>query len=177
MKVYVCTSGCYSDYCIHRVFLDKDVADKYKQMLYDGNDVEEYETDDELIRNSKHFVEQNAWIRCKYGDDGFVHVDAIHSRSKPICEADVNVESLSDYTVVRNWTTVNFHNRARIESKSIGYIIQIKRCYISGCEKTEDQLHKILHDIDAIVRAKLSDGFSINDIASLFENRPIMDGE
>ena len=56
MKVYVCTSGCYSDYCIHRVFLDKDVADKYKQMLYDGNDVEEYETDDELIRNSKHFV-------------------------------------------------------------------------------------------------------------------------
>ena len=40
--VYVVTSGCYSDYCIKCVTMDKNLAENLSKIVYDGNDVEEY---------------------------------------------------------------------------------------------------------------------------------------
>lgn len=42
MTVYILTSGCYSDYGINAVTLDKDIADKYTK-LYPDCEIEEYE--------------------------------------------------------------------------------------------------------------------------------------
>lgn len=48
MKVYIVTSGTYSDYGIERVFLDKEKAEKYAEMMSSHDyRVEEYETDDD----------------------------------------------------------------------------------------------------------------------------------
>ena len=51
MKVYIVTSGEYSDYEIQGVFLDKDIAEKFQKVYfsgrYDYGRVEEYDTGDE----------------------------------------------------------------------------------------------------------------------------------
>ena len=48
MKVYIVTSGTYSYYGIERVFLDKEKAEKYAEMMSSHDyRVEEYETDDD----------------------------------------------------------------------------------------------------------------------------------
>lgn len=55
MKVYVVTSGSYSDYSINRVFLDKEKAEKYVDMCEDS-EIEEYETDDDKEINEIKYV-------------------------------------------------------------------------------------------------------------------------
>lgn len=46
-KVYIVTSGSYSDYGINRVFLDRGKAEKYAKTVRDVNDIETYETSDD----------------------------------------------------------------------------------------------------------------------------------
>ena len=46
MKIYVVTSGSYSDYCIKKIFTNKDKAEHFSRWCYDSQ-VEEYETSDE----------------------------------------------------------------------------------------------------------------------------------
>jgi len=58
MKVYIVTDGSYSDYHIERVFLEKEKAEHFSELI-DG-DVGEYETDDD-----KQFEDYNV-IRCWY---------------------------------------------------------------------------------------------------------------
>lgn len=36
MKIYIVTSGIYSDYMIDAVFLDKDKARKYSEIIYNA---------------------------------------------------------------------------------------------------------------------------------------------
>ena len=175
IKVYICTSGCYSDYHIDRVFLDRDVAENYKQMLYDANDVKVYETDDDLIRSSRHIVEQYAMMNCRYGKNGFIYAEEPYIKTEHKCDVDLhpNYFSSDEY---KNMTTVcdwypNFFTAYRKQKEEIlGYTIRIRRVNDHGNELTEDRITKILHDIDAVVRAKLAEGFSIDDIAKLFEH-------
>lgn len=51
MKIYIVTFGCYSDYSISKVFTDRAKAEEYKEWLPDANDIEEYETEDDLVVN------------------------------------------------------------------------------------------------------------------------------
>jgi hypothetical protein len=50
MKIYVITSGCYSDYCIEKIFTNKYKAEEYVQIASKSNDylnsVSEWETSD-----------------------------------------------------------------------------------------------------------------------------------
>lgn len=61
MKVYVVTSGEYSDYGIEKVFLSKEKADIYCNLhnarSYSTCVVEEYETDDETIYTPMSYAE------------------------------------------------------------------------------------------------------------------------
>ena len=56
MKVYVVTSGSYSDYTIQKIFTDKAKAEEYKEWLEDSNAIEEYETEDDLVVNKYYRV-------------------------------------------------------------------------------------------------------------------------
>jgi len=56
VKVYVVTSGCYSDYSIEKIFTDKQKAEEYKEWLIDANDVEEYETEDDMAFNKYYKI-------------------------------------------------------------------------------------------------------------------------
>ena len=50
MKVYIVTSGAYSDYHIDAVFSTKENAEKYNNIYGEGDfdDIEEFEVDDEM---------------------------------------------------------------------------------------------------------------------------------
>ena len=47
MKVYVVTTGCYSDYGIAKIFLDKNKAEEFANWVEDSNGVDEWETSDD----------------------------------------------------------------------------------------------------------------------------------
>ena len=58
-KVYIVTTGSYSDYSIHRCFLDKEMALKYISVsnCLDINDLEEYDLDDNIEFKPVEYVE------------------------------------------------------------------------------------------------------------------------
>lgn len=53
MKVYIVTGGCYSDYHIDAVFLDKAQAEYYCALLKPDAHIEEYDTDEHVIECQK----------------------------------------------------------------------------------------------------------------------------
>ena len=83
MKVYIVTQGCYSDYRICAVFLDKKEAELYIATRWhdeiDGrmwswdmyNEIEEYETQDGKIETNRqvgHFY----WLGSNWGRDRYL---------------------------------------------------------------------------------------------------------
>jgi len=50
MKIFIVTSGAYSDYHINAVFSTKENAEKYNKLYANGDfeDIEEFEVDDEM---------------------------------------------------------------------------------------------------------------------------------
>lgn len=60
-KAYVVTSGSYSDYGIDRIFLNKEKAEAYHDLIkrthYDVNDIEEYDLSDDEVFTPYYYVE------------------------------------------------------------------------------------------------------------------------
>lgn len=52
-KIYIVTSGCYSDYRIEAVFTTQDKANDYVQQHGTDCDIEEYELDGEVVKKEK----------------------------------------------------------------------------------------------------------------------------
>lgn len=90
MKVYVVTSGEYSDYMINKIFLDKDKAEEYRKWLPDSNDVEEYDTSDEDVINKQYRI----WVDLKWYPNKKENLTA---RSRKDCETDYNYNFYYDY--------------------------------------------------------------------------------
>ena len=90
MKVYVVTSGEYSDYMIRKIFLDKDKAEEYRKWLSDSNDVEEYDTSDEDVINKQYKI----WVDLKWYPNKKENLTA---RSQKDCEANYNYDFYYDY--------------------------------------------------------------------------------
>lgn len=68
MKVYIVTSGEYSDYMINQVFLDREKAELYcaaQETDWDKPRIEEYDTFDTEITGDSHNVKTccKAWFR------------------------------------------------------------------------------------------------------------------
>lgn len=91
MRVYVVTSGTYSDYMIERVFLDKDKAEEYREWLPGGdNYVEEYDTsDDDSIQKQYKIRICLRWYPNKKED--------LITKSWKDCESSYNYNDYSNY--------------------------------------------------------------------------------
>ena len=93
MKVYVVTSGIYSDYSIERVFLDKNKASEYAE--WSGSDhvtVEEYDTSDNDYINKQYYVRVTLkWYKNKE--------EKISTTSYRHCESDYNYNYYTNYGV------------------------------------------------------------------------------
>ena len=91
MKVYIVTTGCYSDYCIDRVFTDRAKAEEYRKWCYDANDVEEYDTSDDYHVNKYYKI----WVTYRVNDDG--NNQKPHMRIETCCNPTRNFTSVNDY--------------------------------------------------------------------------------
>lgn len=91
MKVYIVTSGTYSDYMIRKIFLDKDKAEEYRTWLPDSNDVEEYDTsDNDTIEKQYKIRVDLKWYPNKE--------EKLIARSWKDCESDYNYNYYSNYS-------------------------------------------------------------------------------
>lgn len=108
MKIYIITSGIYSDYRIERVFLDKNKASEYAEWL--GSDhvtVEEYDTSDNDDINKQYYVRVALkWYKNKE--------EEISTTSYKDCESDYNYNyytngvSVEELVIVRTVNGDNF---------------------------------------------------------------------
>ena len=146
MKVYVVTSGTYSDYMIRKIFLDKDKAEEYRKWLPDGNDVEEYNTSDDDTIEKKYKIRIDLkWYPNKE--------EKLIARSWKDCESDYNYNYYSNYSdiweelaVVR---TVNADNYDE--------------------QHWKDKLTKFIYDLRAYVNQLKSEGFNEKFIKDAIE--------
>ena len=65
-KVYLVTYGSYSDYCIDKIFLSKEKAETYynliKNTTYDVNDIEEFDLSDDEVFTPYYYIEFKYYI-------------------------------------------------------------------------------------------------------------------
>ena len=83
MKVYIVTSGCYSDYTIEAVFLDKHEAELYIATKTaeisppwgwdEYNEIEEYDTEDGKISVANREIGHFYWIDATWGWSAVEH--------------------------------------------------------------------------------------------------------
>jgi hypothetical protein len=72
MKIYIVTSGEYSEYGIDRIFLDKEKAEKYvelSQNAWNSTRLEEWETSDDEQIDEITYIYAHYSKDCKYKSD------------------------------------------------------------------------------------------------------------
>ena len=151
MKIYVVTTGCYSDYSIDRVFTDKAKAEEYAEWLEDSNDVEEYETDDDINFTKMHMVH----VELKYHDNGEEELSSYVIKT---------IDKEKDYTYFSNY-----------HRYSGDYINITLTRYVSNKNFNEDfykdKYTKAIYDILAIVKDCLANGYDERQINEILNNK------
>ena len=143
MKVYIVTSGIYSDYMIRKIFLDKDKAEEYKEWIPNSNDIEEYDTSDENIIDKLYKIRIDLrWYPNKE--------EKLFASACKDCESDYNYNHYSNYSdiweelvVVRTVNGENF-NEEFWKDKLTKYIYDLK-AYVKYL-KTEGCNEKQIRD-------------------------------
>ena len=151
MKVYVVTTGCYSDYSIDKIFTDRQKAENYKEWTYDANEIEEYDTEDNLVfekfykvevRYTEHMMSYDntepkvAITKCQ-------HVDKYET---PPCYFSLNRWSnnyLFDLTMIRfvpaqNWNEEFYVNKYK--KAMYDYLAIVKQRMLEGCSEKDIQM-------------------------------------
>ena len=162
MKVYVVTSGMYSDYSIVAVFTVKEKAEafvKYNNHSWDGLYIEEYDTDDD-----------------NYSCDGYITCKCEFTISTCWCESikktkaskklDFKLYDTDVYPTAKKEedTLLDYYYNAAFFAKLI-----IKRSYKDGLfteEEVKNKVLKIGHDLCASINSLYElEGYSMQDIA------------
>lgn len=139
MKVYLVTSGEYSDYGIEKIFLDKKKAEEFAKWIPYANDIEEYETADDLDYGKYYRV------RASY-----VEGEKVRFLIERVTEG-ANRETSVDYNFYRN----------RYELFIVRYIPEANW----DEEKYTDRMTKACYDYMGRIKYMLSEG--ANDIEVL----------
>lgn len=146
MKVYIVTSGTYSDYMIQKIFLDKDKAEEYRKWLPDSNDVEEYDTSDDDTIDKKYKVRVVLkWYPNKE--------EKLIARSWKDCESDYNYNYYSNYSDI--WEELAVVRTVNADNYSEQY--------------WKDKLTKFIYDLRAYVNQLKAEGFNEKFIKDAIE--------
>lgn len=157
MKVYIVTRGCYSDYYIDKVFTDKDKAEEYRKWCYDANDLEIYDTEDDLQFKKYYKIIVNYSVN----DDG---------RNK---EPTINIRRCNSDEIYENYTSVSDmhrYGRTHIDICIVRFIPEENW----NEEFYRNKYTKAIYDIAAITRQKLFEGFTEDQINLMF-NKTLKD--
>lgn len=135
MKVYIVTSGTYSDYMIRKIFLDKDKAEEYRKWLPDSNDIEEYDTSDDDVIDKQYKIRVDLkWYPNKK--------ENLIARSWKDCESDYNYNYYSNYNGI--WEELAVVRTVNADDYSEQYY--------------KDKLTKHIYDLKAYVEYLKTEG-------------------
>ena len=145
MKIYIVTSGIYSDYHINRVFLDKNKANEYAEWLGDDHvTVEEYDTSDNDTIEKQYKVRIDLkWYPNKE--------EKLIARSWKDCESDYNYNYYSNYSDI--WEELVVVRTVNGENFNEHY--------------WEDKLTKYAYDLKAQIEYLKSEGFDEKSIQKM----------
>lgn len=149
MKVYVVTAGAYSDYRIKKIFIDKAKAEEYKEWLPDANDIEEYETEDNLVMNKYYKIV----VSYRVNDNGLDESPYVGITKCLAADIYGNSTHYAEY----------YFSRC--------FVLNIVR-FIPEQNWNEEfyknKYTKAIYDLAAIAKYKKQEGFSEKDINMLF---------
>ena len=141
MKVYVVTSGTYSDYMIQKIFLDKDKAEEYRKWLPDSNDIEEYNTSDDDVINKQYKIRIDLkWYPNKR--------ENLIARSWKDCQSDYNYNYYSNYNDI--WEELSVVRTVNADNYDEQWF--------------KDKLTKYIYDLKADVEYLKTEGLDENQI-------------
>lgn len=158
-KVYIVTSGTYSDYTIDRVFLDKEKAERYIKLCdnhyWDTPQIEEFETDDDKSIDEIKYV-RGVYAKNQGSNFRGKEMDVSIMRSNNLDDKEQNIK--------RNW----FH-----KSYSGGYSLTIQRVIHGDFdeEKIIKKYEKALYDMMAQIEYLMSTGWDERMIEEWFEEK------
>jgi hypothetical protein len=168
-KVYVVSTGSYSDWSIRGIFKNLEKAECYNKLINDANDIEEYELADDLIITPVYY------ISCYYstkdipfsvgsysydigrlyktkGDFRF-NIEKTNSRDDEGCEWKSNHTSYSEYDGdIGIWRSLRSLPTNDEETKSL-----------------EDKYHKVCLDLAAFVEYEKANGATDKQISELIK--------
>lgn len=157
MKVYVVTSGCYSDYTIRKIFTDKQKAEDYKEWIIDANDVEEYDTADDLSYDKYYKIIVN-------------YTERIDNKNTPL---EIRIEKCLSNDMY-TFGGVGYSDYSRIPYTNTKFVLTMVR-FIPEQNWNEEfyrnKYTKAMYDYVAIARQKRLEGWSEKDIRILFNNK------
>ena len=139
MKVYVVTTGSYSDYEIAKIFLDKNKAEEFANWVKDSNGVDEWETSDDDF------------------EFGELEDKVIVSASYQPYEDEVRI-----YTT-KYYNSYSFNRYCYFKSvNELHDCINLNK--VMPKDYSEKQVKKILYDKYAEVKALLAEGYTEHQI-------------
>lgn len=147
MKVYIVTSGIYSDYTIERVFSNRPAAEEYKKWHNLHNDIEEYEIYNEPF--TKEDGEKTMLIRVQ----GTVYPEAV-----------VNIRYESHPHMIYEGTIRNGAGIMNYKKDGV-FDVYCYRCIPADRwdeEKYKDRLTKVLYDYAAIAKLMFAEGANLD---------------
>ena len=151
MKVYVVTSGCYSDYRIEDVFINKEKAEEFIKW-YNDCTIEEYDTSDDIPIKREYRIRVN----LEWGTNGSEKTSArIYKDSTPN-DYDANYQLYLD--------------NGRSKEVIIGRTIRAEN-YENHCEEYwKNRYIKVAHDFKSIAQYLKSEGLTKRQIDNYFHS-------
>lgn len=152
MKVYIVTSGSYSDYSIEKVFTDKTKAEEYAEWLYDSNPVAEYDTEDDMAIDKYYKI----CIQMRVYDN---------RNEKPQISIQKECEKPAQSNRYIGYWDAHKYNDDYFEISIIRWI----EAQNWNEEFYVNKYTKAIYDLIAIVKQMRAEGATENDIQQVFD--------
>lgn len=155
MKVYIVSQGCYSDYNIDRIFINKQKAKDYSSWLNNSR-IEEYETSDD-----KENLKSTIIYLCLTVNDKEENVEYWSEQNSGfILRFNDNSKTKEEFT--------------QFSGDEEDFTIFIQRVIYDNNfndEVYKNKYTKVAYDILPIVKQKLSEGYNKEQINELLKDR------
>lgn len=162
MKVFVVTSGCYSDYTIERLFSNRSAAEEYKKWHDIRNEIEELDVYDEPF--IKEDGEQAMLIRVQ----GTVYPEAV-----------VNIRVETRHTMIHDYTKTHGAGITRMnygpDRSFTIYTYRSVPISIWDEEKWKAKMTKYLYDLAAMTKSMFAEGASVSMVEEALNEQDMED--
>ena len=154
MKIYVVTSGSYSDYHIEQVFLDRKKAELYCKWHY-NSEIEEFETHDDMLDGELKSKDKYMFVRYTLTNENFQEKERIYTELR-----------LDTYDHMKNNTGYN-------TTLGNGHQIILNRKISIADDENElkERYLKVCRDLMSEIKQMYVDGFTNKQIEEVIKSK------